>query len=363
MNDIRTLQRTRAAHLLLGEAKKELEAVARPPTASDLLASLTPKELEAYSPARAISALLTQGRGANSLELEVSAELAKTFGTRTQNSILLPLPLVMERDVAVAASGGAFLVGTEIGPAFNALRNRMFTAKFGAVLYNFAGYVSFPVVTVGATAYWLTDEATAITPAAETIGFLALTPKTVGIYTKISRQLLAQAPVADTVVRRELTIGLAAALDAAVVNGAGNVEPLGILNCGSVNAISGASLEWGDLLDAIVAAGDAGAGGFALAADAYKIAASREVVADSGVMCLRDAMIDGRQTVITSGIPDGTILTGPWDQCAVALWGALELMSDPYSDFKSGAIGMRGMLTADAGVARPELFSAITSVS
>jgi HK97 family phage major capsid protein len=49
--------------------------------------------------------------------------------------------------------------------------------------------VTIPKQTAAATGYWLADETTAITESQQTFGQLALSPRTVGALTQISRKL------------------------------------------------------------------------------------------------------------------------------------------------------------------------------
>ena len=154
----------------------------------------------------------------------------------------------------LATSTGGFLVATEhmAGSFIDLLRARAKVVQLGAfMLPGLKGDVTIPKLSAAATAYWLSTEATAITESQQTFGQLALTPKNVGAYTEVSRQLLMQStPAADMLVMNDLSKVIALAVDLAALNGSGaSGQPTGIINTSGIGAVTGTSLNWAGVVE------------------------------------------------------------------------------------------------------------------
>ncbi len=92
--------------------------------------------------------------------------------------------------------------------------------KMGArMLDGLVGNIAIPKLSAGATAYWVDpDSTTGPTESKQTFGQVALSPKTVGGMTDISRQLLQQSsPSVDMLIEDDLQKILAIAIDAAAL--------------------------------------------------------------------------------------------------------------------------------------------------
>ncbi|MBK8688962.1 MAG: phage major capsid protein [Betaproteobacteria bacterium] len=132
------------------------------------------------------------------------------------------------------------------------LRNRMVAYQMGAMrLSGLVGNVTIPKQTVGATAYWLASETTGITEGNQTFAQLALTPRTVGAYTQISRLLqLQSSPDAESLILSDLAKQVAIAADLAVLYGTGTEQPTGITQTASIGTLaSGSSFDMADILE------------------------------------------------------------------------------------------------------------------
>jgi len=81
---------------------------------------------------------------------------------------------------------------------------------------------TIPRQTVAGTAVWLANEASTITESTPTFVQIALSPKNVGAYSEISRQLLLQSnPAAESIVTNDLAQQVALAADLAALEGSG----------------------------------------------------------------------------------------------------------------------------------------------
>ena len=172
---------------------------------------------------------------------------------------------------------------------------------------------------------------------------------------------------------RELAKAVAAAADAAMIDGSGNVgQPLGLLRTPDVATSSGASLTWGAVTSTIGSVEDANAmidptaSGWAIASDAAAIMRGREKAAGSGFI-LADGKIDGHPALVSNSVPSGSAIFGDWSGLLLATWGILEIgvnRADSGSVlFRTGAVGIRVLWTVDIAVLRPQSFSALTGIS
>ncbi len=202
-------------------------------------------ELRRYSIVRAINAAASQDWRNAQLEREASEATAKRMG-RSAQGFWVPQDVLAaeQRDmVAGTPSAGGYLVSTDLlAQSFiELLRNRMMVRAAGAtVLAGLVGDVAIPKQTGGATAYWV-GESTAPTEGAQTLGQVALSPKTVGAWTDISRKLLKQSSVdVEAFVRNDLTSVLGLAIDSSALHGPGTGNaPTGIAATSGIGDVAG----------------------------------------------------------------------------------------------------------------------------
>lgn len=349
-------------------AYTELQRAMHAKSARTLVANMSRKEIEGYSIARAVRALLTKDRALAGFEFAVSEELGRLTGRKesTLNSLILPTALLASRDLSAANSAaGGYLVDSELGPVIPALRAHSVVARLGAtILPDLVGNCPIPKISTGATTTWLTTEVTPPTESNQVIGLVALTPKTVAGFVEVSRQLLLQSR-ADVIVAGDLLAGLAAAVDAAAINGSGaGGQPMGLLSATGINAVTGTSLAWSGVLDFVVNAGTAhlDVSGWAMPVAIWKLLANRERFTGAGAI-LNDGAIDGRPAIHSADVPSATLIGGPWEEIIIGEWGTVELTSDHFTKFSTALVGIRALYTLDVGVRYPAAFSVASSVT
>ena len=341
---------------------------------------LSEKEAGRYSMFRAINALSdpTGGALANAgFELEVHRAMEKKLGRSAEkNRILVPYE-VQKRDLTVAtASAGGYLVGTQNMSFIEIARARSVAMRMGATsLPNMSGNVTIPKQTGAATAYWLPNEATAITESQQTLGQLALSPKNVGAYTEISRQLTMQSsPSAEMMVMTDLAAVVGLAIDAGVLSGSGSSgQPTGITNTGSIGSVTGTSLAYAGVLEfqTDVAAGNnmfnAGAAGYVTTPSVAALLMARQRFSSTDTPLwngnVYDGTMSGFKAMSSTQVGSATMIFGDFSQVVVAEWGVLELEVNPYANFAAGIIGVRAIATIDVGVRYAGSFSVATSIT
>lgn len=313
-------------------------------------------------------------------EREVDTEIRRKLGVdgRTNSSVFVPTGLSLSRDLtAGSASAGGYLVGTDnLGDSFiDLLRPRLICAAMGArFMPGLVGNVTIPKLAAGGTAHWLTDEATAITETQQTIGQVAMAPKTVGALTEFSRQLLMQSnPAVDSIIAQDLAKTLAKAVDAAAINGSGlSGQPKGVLNTDGIGTVSGTSLGYAGAIEFLTdLAGSNALDGKALgfvttpAVAALLLQRQRFDGADTGVWegNVREGTVVGIRAMSAAVMPAATMILADWDQLMIGEWGYLEISSDPYTNFRTGIVAVRAMQSVDIGVRQAGAFTVASSIT
>ena len=348
------------------------------PTASAAHLALENKEVRKYSVLRAMRAASSGDWSEAGLERDASQEVAKRIGRPAgKQGFFVPME-IQQRDLTVASgSGGGYLKATDNQSFIELLRNRMVVREMGArIMSGLVGNVTIPKQTAAATAYWLTDEATAITESAQTFGQLALTPRTVGALTQISRLLMLQSsPSAEQLVMTDLGAVLAIAVDLAALAGTGTEQPTGIIQTASIGGFTGTSLAAAGLLDAQadVAAANALAGslGYVTTPAVAALLMARPELPTTGTTRMwqgnmRDGTILGFKAMSSAQMPTADMIFGDWSQLVIGEWGVLELATSESAntaDFHKGITTLRAFYTVDVGVRYAGAFSLATSIT
>ena len=355
-------------------AKMETKAAA---PASEI--GLSKKEEKSYSVLRLMRALAdptdSNAQKAAAFELECHRAVADKIGESKRGGIYLPYE-VQKRDLATNANGGGYLVGTNnlAGSFIEMLRARSRIVALGArTLSGLQGNITIPKQTAAATAYWLSNETTAITESQQTVGQLALSPKNVGAYTEVSRQLMVQsAPDAEQLVMNDLAQVIALAIDSAAISGSGaSGQPQGIIGTAGVGSVSGTSIAYAGIVEfqTDVAAGNALTENCAyLTTPAVAgLLAQRARFSNTDTPLWTGNILDGQvcgyRGTSSTQVPSANILFGDFSQVIIADWGVIELTTNPYANFAAGITGVRAWATVDIGVRQGGAFSLATSVT
>lgn len=323
------------------------------------------------------------------LESECSTEIGKRLnGACSPGQIYIPndvqerrVPLsgrgmgYARRDLtAASASGGGYLMATNNMSLIEVLRNRSVAYRMGARrLAGLVGNVTMPRQTAAATAVWLANESSTATESAQTLGQLTLSPKTVGAYTEISRQLLLQSsPDAEGMVTADLGSVCALAVDAGAIRGSGSAGQItGIVNTAGIGAVSGSSLAYAGVRELQKDVAGAGvtpvAGGYVTTATVADLMMERVKFASTASPIWEGNLWDGTMAgcpAMSSGqLVADTMLFGDWDQLVIGEWGVLRLEVNPYANFQAGIVGVRCFFSADAGLRHPGAFSLASSIT
>lgn len=336
------------------------------------------KEVQRYSVLRAIRALVDKDFKHAGFERECHEAILKRAGVTEapNNGIYVPVE-VQKRDMTSAgASGSQYLVATDnlAGSFIDLLRNRALIARLGATLLpGLQGNVTIPKQTAAGTAYWLSNEATAITEGQPTIGQLALTPKNIGAYTEISRTLMLQnSPAADALVMNDIAKVIGIGIDLAAFEGSGaSGQPTGISNTAGIGSVAGTTLG----IAGIVEFQTDVAGSNALAANCAYVTtpsvagllAQRQRFSSTDTPLWEGNILDGKvmgfAAASTLQITAASMIFGDFSQVVIGEWGMLEIALNPYANFAAAISGIRGIQTVDVAVRVAGAFSRATSIT
>ena len=377
LRDGKTVEETRSA-ILAHIASKPL------PTAD---IGMSREEAKRFSFVRAINALANPGdrraQEAAQFEREASDAVSAKMG-RAAQGFYVPVE-VQQRDLLVGtATAGGNTVATNLLAAnfIDLLRNKLAVAGLGAqFLTGLVGQIAIPRQTSGATAYWVAENG-APTESQQAFDQVAMSPKTVGAFTDISRKLLLQSSIdVEGFVRNDLATVLALAIDLAAVNGSGSSnQPTGVLNTSGIGSVAGGANglapTWAHIVDletqVAVANADVGTLGYLTNAKVRgklkgtsKVSGQNGFVWDDGDMPLngyRAGVSNQVPSNLTKGTSSGVcsaILFGNFADLIIGQWGSLDLMVDPYTGSTAGTVRVVALQDVDIAVRHAESFAAM----
>jgi len=343
-------------------------------------------ELRNFSVVRAIAGAaglrVDDGR-----EKELSAELERRSGRKAEG-VMVPYQ-VMERRVlttALPAGGpGSNVIATDFrGDLFiDRLRAAMVVRRLGArVLTGLVGNLAIPALSASATAGWVAEN-TALTPSDPEFRQVGLTPKHAGGIVEMSRNMLMQSsPDVESLVRDDLALILAEAVDSVAVVGGGANEPSGILATSGIGDVAmgatGGAPTWAKVLDLIAELENADTTGKAFLTNPSVVKKCRQTLKDAGIPgYLMDAPDDlagyplASTTLVPSDLTKSTgtglsaLIFGNFTDLIIGFWSELDILVNPFEStaYSKGNVSVRAMMTLDLAVRHPESFAAIKDIA
>lgn len=336
-------------------------------------------ETQRFSVLKAIRALVDKDWSGAGFERECHLEILKRTGLNAavHGGFYMPAD-IQKRDLTVGTTtAGGNLVGTNLQPQsfIDLLRARSVCAGLGmTMLTGLVGNVTIPKLTGAATAYWLANEATAITESQQTFGQLALSPKTLGVYTEISRLLMMQStPAVEALVMEDFARVMALGIDLAVLEGSGSSgQPTGISLTAGIGSVSGSSLALAGVTEfqTDLATGNAltpNCGFVTTPAVAGLLAQRARISSTDSVTLWRGSVLEGTvegyRARTTTQITAATMTFGDFAQAVLAEWGMLEIALNPFANFGAAISGIRAIQSVDVGIRQAAAFSRATSIT
>ena len=330
---------------------------------------LSEKERAAFSLSNLIRSMAS-GDSRGSFELEVMHDTAQREGRRFDaRKIRLPWELIARRDLsATGTDTGAYIVGNRSTPVADALRPWSVALQAGAqVLPNLTANVSIPRTATKQAAQWLAGEFDPLVASQPTLGQVSLTPKTCGALTTYTKLLEAINPQTEAFIASHLLRVIGTTVDAAILGGSGIAgQPQGIVGTAGVgSATVDSTYTWGDVTGMVQTVAENGSEPSAIVSTpaVRKLLQGRQrfTGGDSGVWS--NAAIGDTRAYATTTCPTGKLIVGDFSQLVLAVWGSgVDLSIDAFTDWATGKITMRLLLSVDTGLMHPASF-AVASVS
>jgi HK97 family phage major capsid protein len=345
---------------------------------------MTQKEVQRYSLGRALVAALTGDWSKAGLERECSEALAKLTG-RQSEGFFLPYD-TFRRDFNVGTTTEAGnLVPTDLrGDLYvDALRNNLVLGQMGVrILTGLSGNVDMPRKSSPTSVSRLTE----IGSATETNPITAkvtLSPKRVGGYVEVSKQALIQSAMAlEPMIRDDLLMSAAVELDSSAINGNGTAPNiLGIRNyttIGSTTAgANGLAPTWANFVDLESACANSNAEPDSLAGYITNTRVRgrlKQTQLGTNLPFIwqnSPQPVNGYRVGITNNVPSnltkGTsttvcsaaIFSSDWSMGVIGLFGAPDVIVDPYTKADTGQVKITLNQFSDFGIRLPAAFSKI----
>ena len=326
---------------------------------------MTKKEVRQFSIMKAINALANptdrQAQRDAEFEFECSEEASKHYG-RTAQGIMLP-PEVMSnwntRDLN--ASDDAGLVGQDFRPEsfIDALRNASAVMPLATNLNGLQGDVKIPKKTSAATAAFISAEGGASGESEMVIGSVTMSPKTVGVHTDVTRQLMLQSSLdVENLIRDDLAKSMAIAIDDGALEGSGSSgNPTGITNTSGINTVSlssAAAPTFAEMvsIETAVAVDNALVGDLAYIINPTNYGTLKTTAKDSGsgLFVAENGMVNGYPVVISNQITANNYVFGNFNDLLIGFFGGLDITVDPYSNSTSGTVRIVALQSVDVAV-------------
>jgi HK97 family phage major capsid protein len=377
---MRSIQAGHTVEQFQAEAIRALAS--KPVPTADI--GMTPKETRRFSMVRALNALANPGdvaaRNAAAFEFECSNATATKLG-KTSRGILIPFD-VQKRDMVVGTpTAGGNLVATDLlsGDFITILRDAMVLNTLGVrFLSGLVGNIAIPKQTGSGSAYWVA-EGQAPDESSAAIGQVAMSPKTVGAFTDISRKLLLQSSIdVESFVSADLAMVLGLAIQrAAIAGGTVANEPSGILAkiaASVVGGVDGGAPDWDSVVDleTAVSVANADVGTLAYLTNAKVRGKLKKTFVDGPgagerVWQKGSEPLNGYRAAVTNAVPSnlakgaGTNLSalifGNFADLVIGMWGGLDLMVDPYTHSTTGTVRVTALQDVDVAVRNVESFA------
>jgi HK97 family phage major capsid protein len=247
----------------------------------------------------------------------------------------------------------------------------MVTLQAGVrVLNGLKGDVSIPRKSSASAASFKT-EVEASANSEPQFASVTMTPRHLGCYTDVSKQLLAQGtPDVDALIRDDLNQAIAVGLDKAVIQGLGDGsnEPQGIINANDVPVItiadnSGGEPTTAELHDFLESLDDNNAltDNVSWITGAVIASAMKQTLLTSAVSGYQWDMANntvlGYSAYSTSNIPAERTIAGDLSQYLLGIWDGVELVFDPFSGAKNRLVTFVANVMCDGDVRQPKAFA------
>jgi HK97 family phage major capsid protein/HK97 family phage prohead protease len=334
---------------------------------------LTAKETQRFSIMRAINAMANptdrKAQEAAKFEFECSEAAQRAYG-KTAQGIMLPEEIMRswnQRDLSAGSDGA--LIGEDYrgGDFIDVLRNNSAVMPMATMLTGLSGDVKIPRKSAASTAAFISSEGGAAGESEFTVGSVTMTPKTLGAYTDVTRQLMIQSSLdVENLIRNDLAQSMAIAIDDGALEGSGSSgNPTGITNTSGINSVSlssAAAPTFAEMvsMETSVRVDNALMGDLAYIVHPtnYGTLKTTEKATNTAQFVAVDDVINGYKVVVSPQLTANNYVFGNFSDLLIGMFGGLDIVVDPYSNSTSGTVRVVALQSVDTAVRHAVSFCA-----
>lgn len=330
---------------------------------------MTKEEVKRFSLARAIHALANptdrRAQEAAAFEFECSRVAADQTG-RASQGIMLPNDVLRNwtRDLNSSDDSHLHFEDGRPGDFIDVLRNSSSVMQAGArMLTGLSGDVKIPKKTAGSSASWIATEGGAAGESEMVTGSITMSPKSLGAFTDVTRQLLIQSSLdIEALIRDDLAQALALAIDLGALSGSGaSGQPTGIKNTSGINTVDFGTAPdlvptWAQVIEMETKVAEDNAllgANLAYISNATMYGALKSVTKDSGsgqFVVEPNGNMNGYRTIVSNQVASGDLYFGNFADLLIGFFGNLDLLVDPYTASTTGTIRVVALQSVDVAV-------------
>ena len=334
---------------------------------------LTEKETKRFSIMRAINAMANptdrKAQENAKFEFEASEAAQREYG-QTAQGIMLPDEVLRnwnQRDLSAGSDGDLIGQDYRAGDFIDVLRNNSAVMPLATMLNGLTGDVKIPKKTAAASAAFISSEGGAAGESELTIGNVSMSPKSLGAFTDITRQLMIQSSLdVENLVRNDLAASMAIAIDDAALEGSGSSgNPTGITNTSGINTVSlssAAAPTFAEMvsMESAVRVDNALVGDLAYIVHPtnYGTLKTTEKATNTAQFVAVNDEINGYKAVVSPQLTANNYVFGNFSDLLVGMFGGLDVVVDPYTASSSGTVRIVALQSVDVAVRHAVSFCA-----
>ena len=334
---------------------------------------LTEKETKRFSIMRAINAMANptdrKAQENAKFEFEASEAAQRSYG-QTAQGIMLPDEVLRnwnQRDLSAGSDGDLIGQDYRAGDFIDVLRNNSAVMPLATMLNGLSGDVKIPRKTAAASAAFISSEGGAAGESELTVGNVSMSPKSLGAFTDITRQLMIQSSIdVENLVRNDLAASMAIAIDDAALEGSGSSgNPTGITNTSGINTVSlssAAAPTFSEMvqMETAVRVDNALLGDLAYIVHPtnYGTLKTTEKATNTAQFVAVNDEINGYRAVVSPQLTANNYVFGNFNDLLVGMFGGLDITVDPFSQSSTGTVRIVALQSVDVAVRHAVSFCA-----
>ncbi len=334
---------------------------------------LTEKETKRFSILRAINAMANptdrKAQEAASFEFEASEAAQRAYGATAQG-VMLPSEVLRnwsQRDLSAGSDGDLIAQDYRAGDFIDVLRNNSAVMPLATMLNGLSGDVKIPRKTAASTAAFISSEGGAAGESEFTVGSVSMSPKSLGAFTDVTRQLMIQSSLdVENLIRNDLAASMAIAIDDAALEGSGSSgNPTGITNTSGINTVSlssAAAPTFAEMvsMETAVRVDNALLGDLAYIVHPsnYGTLKTTEKATNTAQFVAANDEINGYSAVVSPQLTANNYVFGNFNDLLIGMFGGLDIVVDPYSNSTSGTVRVVALQSVDVAVRHAVSFCA-----